>query len=194
MSNIAVFGGTFNPFHIGHYEILKALCENELFDQVLLMPANIPPHKEFRATISDRDRINICKIACLDFPKAEVTTIEFEREEKSYTYDTVLLLKQEYPDAEIYITCGADMIETLDTWHRFDDLKHLVKFVAFNRGKDKRFLNNVKKMRQMGANILIMDNIITDVSSTQLRNNPNEKLFPKNILNYLRNRGIYNGN
>ena len=66
MSKIAVFGGTFNPFHIGHYEILKYLCECPDIDKVFVMPDNIPPHKECEFLASDRDRINMCSIACLD--------------------------------------------------------------------------------------------------------------------------------
>lgn len=192
MSNIAIFGGTFNPFHIGHYEMLKCLCNTEFIDKVLVIPASIPPHKDFDATVNDRDRINMCQIACLEFSNAEVSTIEFERDERSYTYDTIMLLKEKFPEDDFFVTCGADMIATLDTWYKFENLKDVTKFIAFNRAKDKEFLKNVEKMRSFGAEIIVLNEKITDVSSTQLRNKLEPDLLTKNIYEYLLKRKIYN--
>ena len=85
MANIAVFGGTFNPFHIGHYQMLEYVCGLKFIDRVLLMPDKIPPHKTCDFLASDADRIEMCRLVCEDFDKAELCLIEFEREGKSYT-------------------------------------------------------------------------------------------------------------
>ena len=191
MANIAVFGGTFNPFHIGHYEILKSLCANSLFDKVLVVPDRVPPHKKARFDVRDDDRIEMCRLACKDFKKAQLCLIEFEREGKSYTYDTVIELKEVYPSDTFFIACGADMIKTLDTWYRFDELKDLVKFVAFNRGNDLRFSNDVDRMRSLGAKIIVFDETITNISSSFLRENFDQKLLPKKVCDYVNKRGIY---
>ncbi len=191
MAKIAVFGGTFNPFHIGHYEILAALCKNEMFDKVLLMPDRIPPHKAFKSEVEDSDRIEMCRIACEDFDKAQLCLIEFEREGKSYTVDTVKALKKLYPGDEFFVACGADMINSLDTWYRFDELKKQVTFIAFDRADDEQFKNSIQKMRSAGADILVFEDKITDISSSKLRKHLDRKYLPERVWEYVDRRGIY---
>lgn len=191
MGNIAVFGGTFNPFHIGHYEILKALCENEMFYKVLLIPDRIPPHKDVDYYVLDSDRIEMCRIVCEDFFKAELCLIEFEREGKSYTVDTVKALKNKYPDDKIYIAIGADMVKSLDTWYDFENLKKIASFVAFNRGGDREFSADVKRMRALGADITVFGDKITKVSSSELRKGINKKFLPEKVYEYVSERRIY---
>ena len=191
MGQIAVFGWTFNPFHIGHYEILSALCASDKFDKVLLVPDRIPPHKTHIQSVSDADRIEMCKIACEDFDKAQLCLIEFEREGKSYTVDTVKALRRLFPEDDFYITCGGDMIKTLSTWYRFDELKTLASFVAFNRGNDESFTANVERLRDMGVDITVFDNAITEISSTELRKGIKRKYLPEKVWEYVNRRGIY---
>ena len=191
MSNIAVFGGTFNPFHIGHYAILKALCESELFSLVLLVPDRVPPHKEVFYPIDDSDRIEMCRIACADFTKAELCLIEFEREGKSYTVDTVKALKELYPGDRFYIAVGGDMLKSLDTWYNFSELKTLASFAAFNRAEDKEFQNAVTRMRTLGVDITVFCDKIPDVSSTKLRKSLKPELLPEKVYEYANKRRIY---
>lgn len=189
----AIFGGTFNPFHIGHYEMLKALCNDPLFDIVYVMPDKIPPHKTCDFLASDEDRINMCSIACDDFKKAHLLLTEFEREDKSYTADTVEILKSRFPDTDFFITVGSDMLETLDTWHDYKKLFLNASFVAFRRGNDyENFNKNVLKMREKGAIIKVMDNEITEISSTCLRDCLLPEFIPEKIYKYIRKKGIYN--
>lgn len=191
MSQTAVFGGTFNPFHIGHYEILSALCGSEKFDKVLLVPDRIPPHKKHVQSVPDTDRIEMCRIVCEDFDKAQLCLIEFEREGKSYTVDTVKALKRAFPADDFFIACGGDMIKTLDTWYRFDELKTLASFVAFNRGNDEGFLANVERLRGLGAQITVFGNAVTEISSTELREGVKRKYLPEKVWEYVNRRGIY---
>lgn len=191
MAKIALFGGTFNPFHIGHYEILKALCESDMFIRVLLVPDRIPPHKDITYKVSNQDRIEMCRIVCEDFKKAQLCLLEFEREGKSYTFDTVSVLKSCYPSDEFYVVCGADMINSLDTWYKFDKLKDMVSFVAFERGNDQNFLSSIERLRSMGADIVVFENKITEVSSTAIRDNLKKEFLPEKVYNYVIKRGIY---
>ena len=110
MAVIAVFGGTFNPFHIGHYEMLKSVCELTFIDKVFLTPDRIPPHKKCDFLASDEDRIEMCRIAAKDFSKCELCLIEFEREGKSYTYDTVCDLKQKFSLFYFYLLLHLDAL------------------------------------------------------------------------------------
>lgn len=191
MLKIAIFGGTFNPFHIGHYEILESLCESDMFDKVLVIPDKTPPHKEKSSATPDSDRIEMCRIVCDDFDKAQLCLIEFEREGKSYTVDTVKALKKQYENADFFVACGGDMIKTLDTWYDFDTLKKIASFVAFGRGNDPGFSNDVNRMRALGAEIIVFDTPITNVSSTELRKNLKPQFLPKKVCDYVSERGIY---
>lgn len=189
----AIFGGTFNPFHIGHYEMLRALCNDPFFDIVYVMPDKIPPHKTCDFLASDEDRINMCKLALSDFKKAHLLLTEFERDEKSYTSDTVEILKSRFPDTEFYITVGSDMLETLDTWHDYKKLFSNASFVAFRRENDyERFNKNLLKMREKGAIIRVMSDEITEISSSQLRACISPEFIPEKIYEYIKKKGIYN--
>lgn len=193
MSLIAVFGGTFNPFHIGHYQMLNALNSEEFIDKILVIPDKIPPHKVCDFLASDNDRIEMCRLICDEFNKAELSLIEFERKGKSYTYDTVLALKNIYKKDVFAVVCGGDMIASLDTWHEFDLLKKEVRFIAFNRDNDVNFKNNIIRLENMGADIIVIDNNISSVSSTQLRKEIKKEYLPPKIFEYITEKGVYNG-
>ena len=76
MALTAIFGGTFNPFHIGHYEMLKVLNSYSSIDEIFLLPDKIPPHKVCDILADDSDRIEMCRIATNDFSKAKLCLLE----------------------------------------------------------------------------------------------------------------------
>ncbi len=192
MANIAIFGGTFNPFHIGHYQILSSICDLNFIDKVFVMPDKVPPHKVFDDVVDDKHRQNMCHIACEDFSKAELSLIEFERDGKSYTVDTVKLLKDKYPDDKFYIVIGGDMLSSLDTWYNWQELIKLTSFIAFNRVGTLDFEKSYNRLCDLGADIKIVDSEIINVSSTELRQNISKDLLPDKIYNYIVQKGIYN--
>ncbi len=193
MSLTAIFGGTFNPFHKGHYEMLKALNDSDAVSKILIMPDKIPPHKAVDFLASDADRFNMCKIAAADFYKAEVCNIEFKREGKSYTYDTVKLLKEIYPDEELAFVCGGDMLVYFDKWYKYDELMKMLPFIVFGRTStdNLEFLSCIEKFKNMGMQIVLMEDEISNISSTDFRNSPVQDLLPEKIYNYIKERGLY---
>ncbi len=196
MTKIAIFGGTFNPLHIGHYEMLSALQKDEEIDKILLLPDKIPPHKECDFMADDETRIKMCTLAANDFSKAELCLIEFEREGKSYTYDTVKLLKQKYKGCELYFVCGGDMLVYFDKWYKYEELMKELSFIVFRRGDTNslEFDFCVERFSKMGMNIIVKDEIITTVSSTELRKDLKalKHFLPEKIYDYLSKKGIYN--
>ena len=189
------FGGTFNPLHIGHYEIVTALCEREEIDKVYIMPDRIPPHKSDAFLAPDEDRIEMCRLAAKAHEKAEVLTVEFEREGKSYTFDTVCELERRYPDTRFCMACGGDMVATLDRWYRGEELIRKIPFYGFKRAGEADFDAHVQRLREKGAQITVLDKEITEVSSTALRellaNGGTTKLLPPEIYEYIIKRGLY---
>lgn len=194
----AIFGGTFNPLHIGHYEMLKALNQDKRIEKILLMPDKIPPHKSADCLVDDETRIEMCRIAAKDFEKCELCLIEFERKGKSYTYDTVSLLQKEFPDTEFAFVCGGDMLVYFDKWWKHEELMKMLPFIVFKRAdtKDEEFYSCINKFKNQGMRIILKDDIIPDISSTQLRNDfsAGKKLLPEKIYKYLCERGVYGAN
>ncbi len=196
MGITAIFGGTFNPLHIGHYEILKALENEPNVKEIFLMPDKIPPHKICDFMADYETRIEMCRIIAGDFKKVKLCLIEFEREGKSYTYDTVKLLKQKYPDKSFAFVCGGDMLISFDKWYKYEDLAKEISFLAFRRTDtdDTEFDKCVLSLSEIGMNIKVMNEKISSVSSTFIRSNfsASKTLLPEKIFNFLKNRGIYN--
>ena len=197
MGITAIFGGTFNPFHIGHYEMLSALQNDDRVEEILVLPDKIPPHKSADFLASDEIRIECCRLAIKDFGKARLCLIEFEREGKSYTYDTVLELKKTYGDRKLAFVMGGDMFVYFDKWYKSDELINMLSFIVFRRTdtKDSEFDECLKNFSKKGMDIILFNDIITDVSSTTVRNDFKnaEKLLPSAVYEYLKGKGVYNG-
>ena len=194
MGFTAIFGGTFNPFHIGHYEMLKALHNDDTIDEIWVMPSRIPPHKECDIIASDNERIDMCKLVCDDFKKASVCLIEFEREGKSYTFDTITELKQRYPEKEFLFVMGGDMLVYFDKWYKSNELMKMLPFIAFKRVSTNinEFDACVVRLKEEGMKLTVKEDLIPNVSSTQFRNNNLKELLPKKIYDFIKERGIYN--
>ena len=194
MGFTAIFGGTFNPFHKGHYEMLEALQKDERISEIWLMPDKIPPHKECEYMANDSDRIKMCEIAAADFSKASVCLVEFDREGKSYSYDTITELTARYPQKDFVFVCGGDMFLYFPKWYRYEDLMKLLPFYVFSRSTDDKveFEACVKKFSLMGMKIILNDSKIANISSTEFRNTGSKELLPKEIYAYIKEKGIYN--
>ena len=195
MAFTAIFGGTFNPLHIGHYEMLRALENDSSIEKIFLMPDRIPPHKICDFLAEDSIRIEMCRLAAEDFSKAELCLIEFEREGKSYSYDTVLTLKEKYPDENFIFVCGGDMLVTFDRWYKYEELMKEIPFIAFRRSDvdDNLFDNAAKLLSDKGMRLTVKNEVIPCVSSTEIRNDfkAAKKLLPQKIFRFLVERGVY---
>ena len=132
MRKIAVYGGTFNPIHNGHIHLIEKFKKLIGFDKVVLIPTNLPPHKEALELASAEDRLQMCRLAARD-AGFEVSDIEIRRRGRSYTVDTLESLKESDPDAEFYLVMGEDMFLTLLSWRRPDDILKLSTICAAPR-------------------------------------------------------------
>lgn len=198
MKTLAVFGGTFNPLHKGHEQMLTAIVGLKWIDEVLLIPSKIPPHKEVDFLASDRDRLNMCSLIAEKYPKVSVSDIELLREGKSYTVDTLRILGQQYRDHKLYLAVGGDMITSFTSWKDHTAILDMADIIAFKRVEtdDADFDDCIKDLRNIGARITVMENDIMDISSTVIRNNIGnkdilKKHLPENILNYIIDNKVY---
>ena len=138
MARIGIYGGTFDPIHVGHLHVIKQVIEKNLVDQLIVVPAGQPLLRTNAPVASPEDRRQMCQLALKDLPtevatKVFVNPIEILRTGPSYAIDTVEAIKQTYPEDQIVLIIGQDAAEKLDQWHRIEDLKGLVEFLIIKR-------------------------------------------------------------
>ena len=170
---VGIYGGTFNPPHIGH--VLSAMtAANQLeLDILLVVPAGVPPHKPVPVGTPSADiRLFMTMTAFWNVEKTIVSNIEVKNPWPSYTVDTVESIKQLYPDAELYLLVGTDMFLTLETWKDYEKLLKLVTPAVFFRSSDDREkiknYSNILKDRYDVASKTVINNAV-QISSTELR-------------------------
>lgn len=173
---IGIYGGTFNPPHLGHMAAAKAAVAALKLDKLLLIPAAIPPHKALPSdTPAPEHRLAMVeKWADGMGAGAEVSALELEREGKSYTSDTLRAIRQTYPDAELWLLMGTDMFLTLHLWHEPEVILSLAGICAFGRTEQDGEALFAPQREQLQKNFDAKITTITlpglvDISSTRLR-------------------------
>ena len=134
---IAIYGGSFNPPHLGHVEAARTVASALAPDRLLIVPASVPPHKELAdGSPTAQQRLELCRLAFADIPGAEISEMELRREGKSYSYDTVRLLREENPDAQLILVVGTDMLLSFEKWYQFRYLLENCTLAVLARGED----------------------------------------------------------
>lgn len=200
MEHIVVFGGTFNPIHLGHIEIIKQVAALGGVTQVMIIPARVPPHKVCTDLACDADRLEMCRIAVADIEKVVVSDIELLREGKSYTVDTLKRIKRENPSAKLSLVVGGDMVVTFTEWYRYDEILDIADIIAVRRvGIDNNLFDTaVKHLINMDGRINVLKNTILGISSTEIKQNINNDAFleaylHEGVIEYIKQNGLYNG-
>lgn len=173
---IGLFGGSFDPIHIGHIELANKAIKDLALDELWFIVAYDQALKDDHFA-SFEDRVALAEIAVRNNPKLKVITIEKDLPKPSYTYNTILKLKETYPEDEFVWIMGSDNLKTLDKWYRIDDLKELIEFVIIRRDQDE--LKDYK--------YIDFDN---EASSTKIREGEFKYLDLK-VLNEIIKRRLY---
>ena len=135
----AIYGGSFNPPHLGHVRAAAAVMEKLGPDRLLIIPTNIPPHKEMaQGSPSPEQRMELCRLAFGDIPGAELSDMEIKREGRSYSADTVGSLREMYPQDELYLVMGSDMFLSFCQWYKFQYLLDNCVLTVLSREEDDR--------------------------------------------------------
>ena len=193
---VGIFGGTFNPPHIGHIEAARAFVKGAELDELIIMPAFIPPHKEYTSTVSCEDRLAMCKLAFADVDLATVSDLEISRGGKSYTYLTLEELKRD--DVDLYFLCGTDMILTLGNWKNPDIIFKKATICYIRRESDEDNTALIKKKCEeykdiYGAVIIPIDAEVIEISSSEIRNDKTvmTKYVSHGVADYIKKAGLY---
>ena len=203
---IGVYGGTFNPPHLGHVTAARAVFELLKLDLLLLVPAGLPPHKALPAgSPTPEQRLEMTRLAGEQLglsDKVRVLDLELRREGRSYTSDTLAQLKVQYPDDELWLLMGTDMFLTLQTWHEPEKILSLAGIAAFGRTEeDTEELFSIQRdylyrtYPQARLFTLTIPGVI-DISSTELRDQlakgEGGRLLPPAVYGYILREGLYN--
>lgn len=196
---ICLFQGTFNPIHNAHLQICEYAKKHFDFDKIILIPAARPPHKNIDEE-SAVHRLNMAEIAAKDIDYIEVSDIEYQRDDISYTVPTVEEIYEKYPvDGMINFIIGTDAFKNIESWYETEKLKKMVDFVLFVREDEQSLKTDetyLQKLRQKGYNYRMMKMPFVDISSTQIRKNihnsvPIKALVPDGVAKYIDKYGLY---
>jgi nicotinate-nucleotide adenylyltransferase len=138
LSRVGIYGGTFDPIHVGHLHVITQIIEKKIVDQLLVVPAGQPLLRDQAPHASAQQRRTMCQLALLDLPievasKVQVNPIEVLRTGPSFAIDTVEAVVQNYPADQIVLIVGQDAADKLEQWHRIDELRTMVEFVVISR-------------------------------------------------------------
>lgn len=165
VGNLALFGGSFNPPHRGHHEIMRHLYNDSKINTILISPSYNHPYQ--KKSISYHHRLEMCRELVSEFSeKVYVTEIEAEVEEKySFTIEVVKKLKTLYLCDRFFLVLGSDCKHDLKNWHRFEDLKKEVEFYFIPRSgfEDSKFMNiSSSEIRRLIREGLSWENFVPD--------------------------------
>ena len=199
MANIGIYGGTFNPPHLGHVLAAKAAKEALGLDRVLLVPDAQPPHKALPAgSPTPQQRVELVRLASYAEPWLEVSEVELGRPGKSYTSDTLRLLSEQYSGDTLYLLMGTDMFLSLHTWHEPEVICKLACIVGMNRetAPDGSMEEQKGRLEELfDADVVLLNNAPLEISSTHLRRmlilGGAEHYMDPAVLSYIRENCLY---
>lgn len=170
---IALYGGSYNPPHLGHREVAELVSREAAPDRLIVMPDNIAPHKQMAENSpSPEARLRLCQLNFRQIPNLEVSDMEICREGKSYTAHTVERMRELYPEDELCLVLGTDMLATFEQWYRFEYLLANCTLIAVVREADdtEELKAAADRLRTAyGAKIEILPHSPIEISSSEIR-------------------------
>ena len=202
MKKLGIYGGAFNPVHIGHIRSAYAFYDSIGLNELHIMPTFISPHKETDENTEPEHRLKMAEIAFLDSSRnIKVSDYEMKQGGKSYTYLTLTHYKNENPDAELYFLMGTDMFLSLDKWKNPDIIFSLCNFCCIRRENDEDGQNKIDEAKKRyektyGAKLIQINADVNEMSSSQIRNTvcqgrDTSSFLSESVQKYIRDNRLY---
>jgi nicotinate-nucleotide adenylyltransferase len=192
---IALYGGTFDPVHVGHLEVARRVSELFEIEEVVFIPAQIAPHKIGRPVTEPIHRYAMLALATQDDPRLLISTFELEAPDRRYTVDTVAEFQRRLGKAtELFFIMGADSWSEITTWRDWERLLKVTNHIVVTRPG----YEVPPAPEGLGDRIFFTDVVMKDISATNIRrlasegrHDELENLVPQTVANYIRKYGIY---
>ena len=191
---VGIMGGTFDPIHIGHLIAAQCAYEQSGLDEVWFMPTNVPPHKQQAPGATPEQRWDMVCQAVEGQPNFRPLDIELQKGGVSYSIDTVKLLKQQYPGIHFSYIIGADMVQYLPKWYKFDELVQLISFIGLQRPGYDLDADKLPEQVRQAVNLASMP--LMEISSTYIRERVAagksiRYMVPDRVYDFIEESGIY---
>ncbi|HOD14663.1 MAG TPA: nicotinate-nucleotide adenylyltransferase [Spirochaetota bacterium] len=189
---LGIFGGTFNPIHYGHLINAEIIRSDYNLDRIILVPARQPVHKSLDGNVQAEERYAMAALAVGGAKETEVSRIEIDREEPSYTITTVHGLLELYPGSELSLVIGMDSLAELDGWRESDHLLEHVSVIVMRRPGP----GIAPGAAPATGRIHYAENPLIDISSTYIRDRIRagksvRYLLPDAVIDYIHRKGLY---
>ncbi len=195
---IAIFGGSFDPIHYGHLLLAQYAYEELELDRLIFMPSYRPPHKVNNRVSSFSHRYEMLKLALAGREDFVITTLEKDRQELSYSYDSLRILEKEYHAKSLHFLIGADSLMGLESWYRAKDLLENYAFaVAPRPGRSQEEIEEkIRHLEGLGGSIRLLSSPYIEISSSLIR----ERLeagrsiryhLPRAVEDYIYEKKVY---
>ena len=188
---IGLFGGSFNPPHLGHLIVAETLREQGGLDQVLWMPAFSPPHKTGADLAAPAHRLAMTQRAVAGNPAFVVSDLEVRKEGTSYTVETLQALQDAHPADALFLLIGGDSWRAFDTWHRPEEIMERVPLLVYERQH-----TNTRVPPHLAGRVRIVEAPLVPISSTDIRERVQagqsiRYLVPETVRLYIDEHGLY---
>ena len=194
---IGLFGGTFDPIHIGHMILMENVINNLNLDKIYVLPNSNPPHKLENKKTALNLRLKMVNETIKDNSKLEINDYDYRDNEIHYTFNTINYFKKSYPNDEFFFIMGEDSFLDIEKWKNY---KEILKenLIIFKRYSNKNFslISKINQVRKYNKNIYLIDNIALDISSTLIRNLVKENksiryLVNDEVINIIKEEKLY---
>ncbi len=194
MRRIGLFGGTFDPPHLGHLALAEWARVRLRLERVIFMPAGSPPHKRGRRLSEPAHRLAMTRLAVRGNAAFTVSDLEAQREGPSFTVDTLHALRARHPGARFYLLMGADSLADFPTWHEPEAIAHLATLVVAARPVGTR----PRARARAAGRVVRLDNPVLAISSSALRARSRaglsmRYLVPDAVAAYIGRHALYRG-
>jgi len=194
--SLGIFGGTFDPIHIGHLAVAERACDELGLDGVVFVPALLPPHKPHRIISPIEDRVTMLELAIQGNPRFSWSDVDMRPDEPSYTVSMLARMKARHPHTELSFIVGEDSLRDFASWHEPDRILALTRLVVADRPGvevDESVYAEVPRLRER---VVHFPAPLLEVSSTDLRRRVAEGhsiryLVPSAVFAYIMERGLY---
>lgn len=181
---IGLFGGTFDPIHIGHLIVMENVINTMNLDKIYILPNSNPPHKVQNKKTDINIRIKMVRKAISDNHKIEINDYDYRNNSIHYTYQTIDYFKKTYPNDKFYFIIGEDSFLDIKKRKNYEQIlkENLIVFKRYSE-KNSSLLSEINKIKKYNKNIYLIDNIALDISSTLIRSLVKDKKSIKYLVN-----------